>query len=90
MVGGLPDWTRLWCVLRQNHLRYWNSPEDIGKKDLVYQCDLTKVIGSSTLVYWLRIAIHCEMSLPLVNDSRACSPVVYSTPQCSVAEGQQQ
>ena len=77
-------------MLRQNHLRYWNSPEDIGKKDLVYQFDLTKVIGNSTQMYWLSIATHCGMSSPLDNDGRACSPVVHSTPQCSVAEGQQQ
>jgi len=43
MVDGLPDWTRLWCVVRQHHLRFWVSPEDLGRKEVVYNLDLTKV-----------------------------------------------
>ncbi|CAI8047895.1 Rhotekin-2 [Geodia barretti] len=32
MVGGLPDWVRLWCVVRQNRLRCWKNPEDVGRR----------------------------------------------------------
>ena len=32
MVSGLPDWMRLWCVMRQNRMRCWKNPEDVGRK----------------------------------------------------------
>ena len=43
MVGGLPEWKRLWCVFRQHHLRCWNYPEDVGRKMPVLTLDLTEV-----------------------------------------------
>ena len=43
MVGGLRDWKRLWCVMRQQHLRCWNFPEDVGRKMPHYCADLTDV-----------------------------------------------
>ena len=45
MVSGLPDWTRLWTVVRQYHFRCWMSPEDVGRKMPIYHFDLTKVIA---------------------------------------------
>lgn len=32
MVSGLPDWIRMWCVVRQNRLRCWKNPEDVGRR----------------------------------------------------------
>ncbi len=43
MIGGLPDWQRLWCVMRQEHIRCWNYPEDVGRKMPVHSIDLTEV-----------------------------------------------
>lgn len=42
MVSGLPDWVRLWCVVRQNHLRCWNYPEDVGRKMPTHTIELTE------------------------------------------------
>ena len=44
MVSGLPDWVRLWCVVRQNHLRCWNYPEDVGRKMPTHTIELTEVM----------------------------------------------
>ena len=46
MVTGLPAWLRLWAVLRQNHLRCWTYPEDVGRKMPVQTRTLTKVLYS--------------------------------------------
>ena len=43
MISGYPAWTRLWCVLRQHHLRCWAYPEDVGRQLPVKTVDLTKV-----------------------------------------------
>ena len=45
MVGGLPDWIRLWCVMRQHHLRCWTYPEDVGRRMPIHSFDLTEVQG---------------------------------------------
>jgi hypothetical protein len=45
LVGGLRDWKRVWCVMRQNHLRCWSCPEDVGKKMPMDTIDLTPVSG---------------------------------------------
>lgn len=36
MVSGLPDWKRLWCVVRQQHIRCWTYPEEVGRKMPAY------------------------------------------------------
>ena len=51
MVGGLPDWIRLWCVVRQNRLRCWKNPEDVGRRMPEQVIELTQV--RSFLRCWL-------------------------------------
>ena len=46
MVGELPAWTRLWCVMRQNTLRCWQYPEDVGRKMPMHTFNFTEVIKS--------------------------------------------
>jgi len=41
MVGGLPDWIRLWCVMCQHHLHCWTYPEDVGRRMPIHSLDLT-------------------------------------------------
>ena len=43
MISGYPAWERLWCVLRQQHLRCWSYPEDVGRKMPLKTINLTKV-----------------------------------------------
>ena len=43
MVGGLPDWMRLWCVMRQSRLRCWKNPEDVGRRLPEHVIELTEV-----------------------------------------------
>ena len=43
MVSGLPNWVRLWTILRQNQLRCWTFPEDVGSKMPVFNMTLTEV-----------------------------------------------
>ncbi|KAI8486179.1 septin cytoskeleton organization [Branchiostoma belcheri] len=33
MVGGLPNWTRRWCVLKGPYLRTWAYPEEVEEKE---------------------------------------------------------
>ncbi|XP_078588705.1 rhotekin-2-like isoform X3 [Branchiostoma floridae x Branchiostoma japonicum] len=33
MVGGLPNWTRRWCVLKGPYLRTWAYPEEMEEKE---------------------------------------------------------
>lgn len=47
MVSGLPDWIRMWCVVRQNRLRCWKNPEDVGRRMPEQVIELTPVILSS-------------------------------------------
>ncbi|XP_065828364.1 rhotekin-2-like [Oscarella lobularis] len=42
MISELPAWTRYWCVLRQNYIRCWVSPEDIGRKTAVHSIKITE------------------------------------------------
>ena len=49
MVGGLPDWIRLWCVMRQHHLRCWTYPEDVGRRMPIHSFDLTEVQGDGVV-----------------------------------------
>ena len=42
MISNLPNWVRLWAILRQNTLRCWTYPEDVGKKMPVYGFTLTQ------------------------------------------------
>ena len=51
MVGGLPDWIRLWCVMRQHHLCCWTYPEDVGRRMPIHSLDLTEVLVSSLYIY---------------------------------------
>lgn len=44
MVGELPAWTRYWCVMRQNNIRCWVSPEDIGRKTAVYSIKISEAM----------------------------------------------
>ena len=46
MVSGLPNWLRLWTILRQNQLRCWTFPEDVGSKMPVFNMTLTEVGAS--------------------------------------------
>ena len=43
MVGELPAWMRLWCVMRQNTLRCWQYPEDVGRKMPTHSFSFTEV-----------------------------------------------
>ena len=43
MVGGFPEWKRLWCVMRQHHMRCWTSPEEVGKRMPAHSMQVTKV-----------------------------------------------
>ena len=43
MVGELPAWTRLWCVMRQNTLRCWQYPEDVERKMPMHTFNFTEV-----------------------------------------------
>ena len=43
MVGELPAWMRLWCVMRQNTLRCWQYPEDVGWKMPTHSFSFTEV-----------------------------------------------
>lgn len=66
MVGGLRDWKRLWCVMRQNHLRCWSCPEDVGKKMPLDTIDLTQgmVVESAS-----RLSMRRPNSVLLSDDS---------------------
>jgi hypothetical protein len=44
MVGGLPDWMRLWCVMRQSRLRCWKNPEDVGRRLPEHVIELTETM----------------------------------------------
>ena len=46
MVGCLPDWIRLWCVMRQHHLLCWTYSEDVGRRMPIHSLDLTEVLVS--------------------------------------------
>ena len=66
LVGGLRDWKRVWCVMRQNHLRCWSCPEDVGKKMPLDTIDLTQVsqlarvhvVCSIPITWGLQVAYH--------------------------------
>jgi hypothetical protein len=44
MVAGLPDWIRLWCVVRQNRLRCWKNPEEVGRRMPEQVIELTETM----------------------------------------------
>lgn len=58
MVSGLPNWVRLWTILRQNQLRCWTFPEDVGNKMHVFNMTLTEVSSAR----WR----HCDIHLRTV------------------------
>ena len=69
MVGGLPDWIRLWCVMRQHHLRCWTYPEDVGRRMPIHSFDLTEVQGEGkvllcacSLLFSTGPAIYAELN----------------------------
>ena len=49
MVSGLPDWMRLWCVMRQNRLRCWKNPENVGRSMPEQVIELSEVRISSSV-----------------------------------------
>ena len=53
MVSGLPDWMRLWCVMRQSRLRCWKNPEDVGRRMPEHVIELTEVLYiSQRTTHW--------------------------------------
>ena len=57
MVSELPAWTRLWCVMRQNTLRCWQYPEDVGRKMPMHTFNFTEVNKSCRLIPVLSVNI---------------------------------
>jgi hypothetical protein len=44
LVSGLPNWVRLWGIMRQNHLRCWTFPEDVGRKMPIHSITFTETM----------------------------------------------
>jgi len=97
MVGGLPDWIRLWCVMRQHHLRCWTYPEDVGRRMPIHSLDLTEVLVSScTFAFPKSHLLNETHSLCIIRVSpspssgyggRTCSSFVHASSQCPAPEG---
>ena len=65
MVSELPAWTRLWCVMRQNTLRCWLYPEDVGRKMPMHTFSFTDVSISyhwkDTMYECMRVKLNCQL-----------------------------
>ena len=60
MVSGLPDWMRLWCVMRQNRLRCWKNPENVGRSmpEQVIELSEVRISSSAHTQHSMHIQIH--------------------------------